>query len=318
MAGPLSVRNRSRRLAVVLAANMALVAGESAAGWLGHSTALLADAGHNLTDVAAVAAGLSALRWSTRPRSDQRSYGNHRATTLAALFNASVLALVTLSVIAVCTDRLLRPSVPQAGVLTSVAGLALVVNGAAALILFERVVPDLNVRATAVHMGADACSAGVALVAGLAVLVGGPGAALADPAAGLAVAVLIAIQAARLLRASVDVLLEGTPPDVDLDRLRAVITGEAGVGEVHDLHVWSLSSDLRALSAHLVLTGHPTLEEAQVVAERVRTTIAQRFGLQHSTLELECERCSQIDDPCQVSNLEHRLAAGGRTRRSPE
>ena len=106
------------------------------------------------------------------------------------------------------------------------------------------------------------------------------------------------------MRASVEVLLESTPSDVDLDALRAAITGVDGVDEVHDLHVWSLSSDIRALSAHLVLEGHPTLEEAQALGERVRAAVAVPFGLAHTTFELECERCTDdIDDPCGMDEL---------------
>jgi cobalt-zinc-cadmium efflux system protein len=317
MAGLLIARARSRRLASALAANAALVVGESVAGWLGHSTALLADAGHNLTDVAVIATALGALRWSLRPRSDQRSYGNHRATILAALFNASALTIVTLSVVALCVDRLLRPTVPHAGVLTAVAAAALVVNGVAALFLFERT-PDLNLRSTFLHQAGDVASAGLALVAGVVVFVAGPQSALADPAAGLAVSILIAVQAVRLLRTSVEILLESAPADVDVGAVRSAIAREFGVSEVHDLHVWSLSSELRVLSAHLVLVDHPTLEEAQAVAEKVRTSIARSFGVVHSTFELECERCSEADDPCQVAVLTHVGAREPRTRRSPE
>ena len=109
------------------------------------------------------------------------------------------------------------------------------------------------------------------------------------------------------MRASVDVLLESTPPDVDLPSLRRAITAVAGVGEVHDLHVWSLSSEVRALSAHLVLTGHPTLEEAQEVGGRVRNEVVGPFGIAHTTFELECERCvDDAGDPCGVDDVHGR------------
>lgn len=95
-------------------------------------------------------------------------------------------------------------------------------------------------------------------------------------------------------------MLESTPADLDLGELTAAMTAHPGVGEVHDLHVWSLSTELRVLSAHVVLTGHPTLEEAQVVAEHVKRSIAGPFSIFHSTLELECERCQDDDDPCKM------------------
>ena len=103
-----------------------------------------------------------------------------------------------------------------------------------------------------------------------------------------------------MFRASIAVLLESTPSDVDLAQLKDVMTRVPGVSEVHDLHVWSLSSEMRVLSAHMVLSGHPTLEEAQVVGEEVKAAIAGPFSISHSTLELECERCNDLDDPCQM------------------
>ena len=127
----------------------------------------------------------------------------------------------------------------------------------------------------------------------------GPSLEWIDPTASLVVAAIIVVEAYRLLRESVDVLLESAPADMDLDALSATMHGVPGVAEVHDLHVWSLSSDVRALSAHVVLTGHPSLEEAQVVGDNVKTAIGGPFTIAHSTLELECERCRDDEaDPC--------------------
>ncbi len=312
MARPLNRDRRRKRLALALGINLVLVAGELVAGWLGHTSALLAEAGHDLIDVVGLAAALGAIQWAAKPRSDERSFGNHRATILAALFNATALALVTVSIVALSVDRLVHPVTPDARVLSAVAGGALVINGLAALALRERSA-DLGVRAAFVHMTSDAAAAAVAFAAGIVILVAGPHAALADPAAALAVSVLIILQAGRLLRSSIKVLLESTPADLDLSALRLAISADDGVAELHDLHVWSLSSEVRALSAHLVLVGHPTLEEAQVVAGRVREAVVTRFGLAHTTFELECERCSDTADPCEVAGVpDAELARPGR------
>jgi len=157
---------------------------------------------------------------------------------------------------------------------------------------------DLNMRSALLHMAGDAlASLGVA-IAGLVILVTGRYDWL-DPAVSIGIAVLIAFEAVRLVRQAADVLLESTPRDLDLGDLSAAIVDVEGVDEVHDLHVWSLSSDVRALSAHLVLSGHPSLEEAQVVGERVKRTIGSPFVIAHATLELECESCNDGDgDPC--------------------
>ena len=126
-----------------------------------------------------------------------------------------------------------------------------------------------------------------------------PSANWLDPTAALVVAGIIVYEAAIVFRSSVSVLLESTPADVDLADLTEAMRAVDGVDEVHDLHVWSLSSEMRVLSAHLVLSGHPTLEEAQIVGDQVKLTISRSFSISHSTLELECERCIDSDeDPC--------------------
>ncbi len=147
-------------------------------------------------------------------------------------------------------------------------------------------------------------SGSLAVVSAGAVLVADHSLEWADPVASLVVAVIILVEAYRLLRASVDVLLESSPADVDLAELTATMGRVPGVSEVHDLHVWSLSSDVRALSAHVVLSGHPTLEQAQVVGDRVKSAIGAPFTIAHSTLELECERCTDGEaDPCLMDSV---------------
>jgi len=295
--------DRSRRLAVSLALNTGLVVALVVVGVRAHSTGLLADAGHDAVDVGALALSLVAVRAALRPPSAARSYGNHRATILAALANAVLIAAVTVLIVVESIHRPLHPVAVHAGVVVVVASVALVVNGAAALVLRDRA-NDLNMRSAVLHMAGDAL-ASLAVVAGAAILLVAPAALWLDPASALVVAAIIAWQAVGVLRESVAVLLESTPPDVDLDQLIATMGRVAGVGEVHDLHVWSLSSDLRVLSAHLVLTGHPTLEEAQVVGEQVKAAIAGPYDIAHSTLELECERCLDGEvDPCRMETAE--------------
>ncbi|MDA8073694.1 MAG: cation diffusion facilitator family transporter [Actinomycetota bacterium] len=291
---------RTRRLVAAAALNGALVVAEVVAGVDAHSSALLSDAGHNLSDVAAIGLSLAAVRWALRPRSELRTYGNHRGTILAALANATVLVVVTFVIVAIAVDRLVHPVAVHGGLVSEVAAASLVVNVAAALAVRE---PgrDLNLRSIALHMTADALSAVAVLVAGIVVVLAGPRGDLADPAASLAVALLVLVQAVRVVRESTGVLLESTPSDVDLAALRTALTSVEGVSEVHDLHVWSLSSDYRALSAHLVLAGHPSLEDAQAVGSAVRERVTMPLGITHTTFEMECERCDdELDDPCSV------------------
>ena len=294
---------RSARLVVTLAVNAALVVGQFVAGLAAHSTGLVADAAHNLTDVAAVCLSLLAVRWALRPRSDTRSFGNHRGTILAALANAAGLAVLTGAIVAASIVRLVHPAAVDAPVVVAVASIAIVANAVSALVLLgDR--HDLNMRATFLHMAADVMASACVLVAGVVIMASGGGWDRLDPAAALVVGILIGVQAVRLVKQSIDVLLESTPSDLDLMALRRAITDVPGVGEVHDLHVWSLSSEVRALSAHLVLTGHPTLEEAQQVGGRVRSTVSGPFEIAHTTFELECERCTDEEaDPCGMDEL---------------
>jgi cobalt-zinc-cadmium efflux system protein len=125
------------------------------------------------------------------------------------------------------------------------------------------------------------------------------------------VGLLIAREAVRLLRATTDVLLEATPAGLDLESLVTAVAADPGVEAVHDVHAWSLSSDVHALSAHVVMNGHPTLEEAQVVGDRVKRMIAERFRIMHATLELECESCIDgDDDPCAIEGFTPSIGHG--------
>lgn len=290
--------NRSRRLTVALGLNLGLVVGQVVFGLAAGSLGLLSDAGHNLADVAAVVTSLIAVRYARRAATASRSFGYHRGTILAALVNAGGVLAITLLILYEAVGRLLHPGHVRAGVVVVVALVACAINTGAALVLRERDTHDLNMDSTLLHMSGDAlASLGVA-AAGAVILVTGRFQWL-DPVVSMAIAALIATEAYRLVRHAVDVLLESTPADLDLVRVTAAITTVEGVDAVHDLHVWSLSSEVRALSAHLVLTGHPTLEEAQVVGELVKTRIGGPFAIAHATLELECEPCSDgTEDRC--------------------
>jgi cobalt-zinc-cadmium efflux system protein len=294
--------SRTRRLVVTLGLNVVLAGAQLVGGLFAHSVGLLSDAGHNVTDVAGVAMALLAVRWASRPRSPSHSFGYHRGPILAALGNAAVIAVITVAIIAEGVARLIHPHAVHGSLVLGVAGAAFVVNGVATLMLRERG-GDLNMRGAALHMAGDTLGSLAVLSAG-AVLVARPSLEWADPTASIVVAVIIVVGAYRLMRASVDVLLESSPADVDLTELTAVMGRVPGVAEVHDLHVWSLSSDVRALSAHVVLSGHPTLEQAQVVGDRVKSAIGTPFTIAHTTLELECERCIDGEvDPCLMDSV---------------
>ncbi len=301
-------RRREARLRLALVLNIVIVAIQVAFGLAAHSLGLLADGGHNLADVAAVVVSLVAVRWARRRPTTERSFGFHRGTILAAQANAATILAITVLIIYEGVRRLLHPEAVRGGMVVIVATVATFANLIAALALREghdhgghgdhhRGTGDLNMRSVRLHLAGDAlASVGVA-VAGAVILVTGRFTRL-DPAVSLGIGLLIAWQAWLLLRSTGDVLLESTPAGLDTDHLTATIEAIDGVEHVHDLHVWSLSSELRALSAHLVLDGSPTLEEAQIVGEAVKRAITEPYRIAHSTLELECETCSDVGDWC--------------------
>ena len=302
-------RRREVRLRLAFGLNIGIVVIQVIFGLAAHSLGLLADAGHNMTDAAAVLASLVAVRLARRRPTSERSFGYHRGTILAAQANAATILAITVLIVYEGIRRIIHPETVSGGLVVVVALGAAAANLIAALALREghshghdsRVhlegEGDLNMRSALLHMAGDAvASVGVA-VAGVVILFTGRFDRL-DPVVSMGIGLLIAYQAWKLMRASTDVLLESTPLGLDLDELTSTMATVAGVEQVHDLHVWSLSSEVRALSAHLVLAGHPTLEEAQVVGEAVKVAVTGRFRIAHATLELECETCSDEGDWC--------------------
>jgi len=291
--------SRSRRIVLALVVDLSLVVGEALGGVFAHSAGLLATAGHDLADAAALGVALVAIRLTLRPATSSKSFGYHRATILAALANATALLVVTVGVALLAIYRIHRPTHVSGGLVVIVASAGLVGNGAAFALLRDGS-HDLNLRAAALHFAGDALAALGVIVSGAVIFATGSYFVL-DPLVSLFIAVLIGAEAWRLVRASVDVLLEATPSDLDIAALTAAIAATPGVTEVHDLHCWSLSGEVRALSAHVVLDGHPSLEDAQVVGDRVKTRVGEHFHVAHATLELECEPCAPDGaDPCVI------------------
>ena len=284
---------RERRLVIAIALNVGIVIVQLTAGFASGSLGLLADAGHNLTDVLALTVALVAVLLTRRPRTGQRSFGWHRATVLAALFNAASILAVCVFVVVEAVRRLGDPQPVDGGIVVGFAMLGAIFNGIAAFVVHDGS-SDVNMRGALLHLISDALTSVAVAVCGLVMLLTDSFYWL-DPAIALVISVLIAWQGWRLARAALDILLESTPDGVDPDAVTTAIEAVDGVDAVHDFHVWSLSTEMRALSAHVVVSGHPTLEEAQVVGARVKNVLAHDFAIAHATIELECEPCA--DDP---------------------
>jgi cobalt-zinc-cadmium efflux system protein len=285
---------RSQRLRIAWGLNAALVIAQVAVGLGAHSVGLIADAGHNLTDVAALTLSIVAVRLLGRPGDDRRSFGYHRGTILAAQANAAALLVVTMLIVYEAIRRLMHPETIHAGPVIVVAIAATMINLVAARFLDDHS-HDLNMRGALLHMTSDALTS--AGVAASAIVIGATGGNnWLDPAVSLVIACVIAFRAVQLLGATTNVLLESTPTDVEPAALVAAMTAVPGVEAVHDLHTWSLSSDYRALSAHIVLEGEPSLADAQRTTDEVKRVVASQFGISHATLEPEAEPCAE--EPC--------------------
>jgi cobalt-zinc-cadmium efflux system protein len=279
------------RLRWALVANAVIVVAQVVFGLAAHSVALLADAVHNLVDVAAIGLALSAVAIARRAPTGARSYGWLRGGVLAAQANAAaVLALSGLLLFA-SVQRLRSPRAVEGGVVLAVAGVAFVVNGLAALAL--RHDRGLAARSALLHLAGDAAASFAVAVSGGVIAATGRHDVL-DPLASALVAVLVLVSGWRLLSQANSVLLEGTPRDVSPDAVAGTMAAVPGVESVHDLHVWSLDGARHALSVHVVVAGHPTLEEAQLVATEVKRAVSAPYGIAHATVELECEGC--VDD----------------------
>lgn len=276
-----------RAFALGITLNLGFVAVEAAYGFWANSMALLADAGHNLADVLSLAAAWVAAVLAKRPPSKRFSYGLRAATILTALAN-SVVLLIAVSFIAYhAILRLIIPDLADGETIMIVAGAGIMINGTTALMFARGRRSDLNVRGAYLHMIADALVSAGVVVAGLGIaLTDWP---WIDPVAGLAVAAIIVIAGADLFRDALVMALAGVPPGIDADDVEAHLLRLPGVADIHDLHIWSMSTTEFALTAHLVMPGG--FPGDRFLADCAQD-IERRFRISHSTFQVEV-----CDDP---------------------
>jgi cobalt-zinc-cadmium efflux system protein len=271
-----------RALGLVLVLTGTYTVCEIVGGWLTGSLALLADAGHMLGDSAALALALVAAWLAGRPATPERSFGYRRAEILAALANGVALAVIAIWVFIEAIGRLDNPPEVLGGWMLAVALVGLGVNLVAAGILARAGKANLNVQAALRHVFADlAGSVGVA-VAALVVLA--TGWERADPVAGMAIGVLILASSWSIVRDSVAILLEATPAGIDADEVGRRMAALDGVVEVHDLHIWTITSGFPTLSAHVLVRRS---DDCHLRRRELEQLLAQEFGLEHTTLQVE-------------------------------
>jgi cobalt-zinc-cadmium efflux system protein len=271
---------RALRLAVILTAALFLI--ELVGGYLTNSLALLADAAHMFADVAALLLAFWALWISTRPVSDTKTFGYYRVEILAAFINGLLLWLVVVYIGYEAWQRYHAPPVVKAGPMMVVAALGLVVNVVCARLLQPHDDSSLNLRGAFLHVLSDLLGSVGALAAGAVMLT--TGWYVADPLISAGIGVLIIGSSWGLIRDAVDVLMEAVPAHVDLDALRRALNEVPGTLEVHDLHVWTLTTGREALSAHAVIDGSADHDGVLDAMQRVS---AERFHIDHVTIQIE-------------------------------
>lgn len=280
------------RLRTVLLITLGSMIAEIAAGLVSGSLALLADAGHMLTDVAGIGLALFAIRLAARPATDGRTYGWYRFEILAAVLNALLLFAVAAWVLVEAWLRFSSPPEIQSGLMLIVATIGLGANGLSARLLSGAQRDSLNMRGAYLEVLGDLLGSAVVIVAAIAI--GLTGWVQADMVASALIGLLILPRTWRLLREAVDVLLEATPKNVDLEEVRRHIVEMDGVADVHDLHAWTITSGMNVVSAHVVLS--PSADATQVL-DCLGECLSGDFDIEHSTFQLEPFDRSRIEEP---------------------
>lgn len=263
---------------------------------------LLTDAAHNLTDVIALALSWYGVRLTQRPPNSGKTYGYHRAGILIALFNSTTLVLISLGIFYEAYQRLLNPPQVEAGVLTVVAAVAFIVNVGTALLIRPGSSHDLNQRSAFIHLAGDALSTLGTLVAGVLLLL--TGWVILDPLVSVLIGLLIVWNAWLIIRESVGILLEETPRDIDMEAMVNDIQEVAGVRGVHDLHVWSITRNMRALSAHVLVDDEP-ISVSSTIQRQINEVLQQQYNIAHATLQLECVGCEPDTLYCELNTIDH-------------
>ena len=286
-------RHRQRLLAAAVLTGVILVV-EAVGGYYSHSLALLSDAGHMMTDLLALLLSLFGVTMALRPATDQKTYGYLRLEILTALVNGTLLVVIALYLVLQASRRLFRPEAVDAHLMLNVAIIGLVANlvGIALLSPSRR---NLNVHGALLHMMGDALSS-LGVIAG-ALIIRFTGWMPADGIVSLGIGAVILWGAVRLMREACDILLEGAPQGLAVADLHRAIQSVEGVVAIHDLHVWSITSGMPALSGHVVAQDR-FLEDSDELLNRIKRVLEERFGICHTTLQLESERYQEVGEMC--------------------
>ena len=288
------------RLSLALALNAAIIVAEFIGGWILDSIGLMSDAGHNLVDQGALFLALYAHLLTTRPATEARTFGYHRAGIIAAFLNSFILLLTALGITLVGLNRLLQPVAVDGGWVMAIAALSFVANLSIAFLLQHGAKDDLNIRSAFFHMLGDAwVSLGVVISGGAILFTGWT---IFDPLVSLLVVVAIAKGAWPLFRESLDVLLESTPPKISASQVAATIEAIPGVKNVHDLHIWAVEPRLIMMTCHILVDGDDSALTNHLL-HTIRARVSSDFGIKHTTIQMGTHCCQPDEIHCDLTTL---------------
>jgi len=276
-----------RVLIVSLAATFCYVVATFYFGLRAHSLALISEAGHNVSDMLAIALSFVAVYFQRRPATDQKTFGYQRAGVLAAFVNATTLIVLAAWIGLSAIHRLYAPVAVQPRLMMAVAAAGVLMNGAIATLLWK-FSGDVNIRSVFLHMLGDTLSTAAVIAGGFAILT--TGAMWLDPVLSILIAGMILWSSATIVRETLNILLEGTPSAVSLPDIRAALATVPGVLDVHDLHVWSLGSASHALASHVCIPEMP-LSECSSILDAINCALRDRFHITHTTIQFEIRGC---------------------------
>jgi cobalt-zinc-cadmium efflux system protein len=285
VATPNSRMQRVLQMSMVL--TLAYVGATFYFGLRAHSLALISEAGHNASDLLAIALSFVAVYFQARPATDQKTFGYQRAGVLAAFVNASTLVVLSLWIAIEAIHRLAAPVAVQPRMMMYVAAAGVLMNGTIATLLW-RFSGDVNIRSVFLHMLGDTLSTAAVIAGGAAILF--TGMAWIDPALSILIAGMIVWSSVGIIRETLNILLEGTPRNLRLGEIRAAMASVDGVLDVHDLHVWSLGSQSHALASHVTIAEMP-MSECGDILTGINGALRDRFHITHTTIQFETTGC---------------------------
>ncbi len=276
-------------LLIALCITLAMMAAEIIGGLLSNSLALLSDAGHMLIDNLALLLSFFAMKFSTMPATNKKTFGFYRLEILAALINGITLVLISIYIIYEAYQRILHPQPVQGALMLTIAVIGLVANIIGATVLRKHSHTNLNIRGAFLHILGDAAVSVGVIIGGIVIV--NTGWYLIDPILSILISLVIIAGSWQLLKESVNILLEAAPSHISIDAVAAEIAKIKGVREAYHIHLWTITSGVYALSAH-VLIDDQLVSGSREIIDEIRSLLSRQFNVLHSTIQLECERCN--------------------------